>query len=146
MGIKDTSIQNCFNMSFMSLHSGAEWAEACWGEIFPLTPGKHKLLGATGLSLLQSQVPLCPWEIDQEVSAKEAQNLWWQISVKANKHLAQDPLKKWQTMFCLPIDWLSIIFSQSWSCINFWQYNWRLMQEYIVYRASQGNWELGQWL
>lgn len=40
-------------------------------------------------------------------------------------------------MFCLPIDWLSIIFSQSWSHINFWQYNWRLMQEHIVYSPAE---------
>ena len=65
MGIEDIFIQSCFNVSCMSLYSGAEWAY--WGDIYPLTPGKHKLVGAMGLSLLQSQVPLYPWEIDQEV-------------------------------------------------------------------------------
>lgn len=66
----------------------------------------------------------CPCGWDGWARGGSALTLLHPMAVKINTHGRGKTLRKPHS-FSLPILYLNTIFSHSWACINFWQYNWR---------------------
>lgn len=111
---RDASTQSRFSLGAVPASWGcapAKRTASCWVPLGFSIPkaGSHESLGTRWESLGRRG-----WEFV----------MTGDILTKTNKQVIPDSLEILSAVFCLPIDRLSIIFSQSSYRINFWQYNW----------------------